>query len=377
MAQASLAIFTNIYALLSSRAFKSIYMRIFMPILVFLFLTLPTIAQKIESIQPLSLSNGDTTTAIRWTAQFDNTFVFLCKNKRHMYYGENISALNKMDLRDEFFKVFDTSEVKQEGELIHKIEAWEDELFFTNFYFLRVGEDIGLFADFVIEGFQYEYALSFHKRFIFVFDPKTLKGKKLLFLDLPTAEPQPIVRKVFSTPNTSSMPNLFADVEYEEETTKPVLIGLATSTSPAISFPNSFQLPQNNYRQVLQGQKFNYSTKIGNETQHFYSNGYEIIDMEKQEIFFASPDSTMILSPILFVENHPCVVVATINMEQMRNSNFRYVSVLDGSYIKDVDHRKLPSFYIHNLTGLSYSEQGPYLGFRNIEGKPHLIHFTP
>ncbi|MFN3528672.1 MAG: hypothetical protein ACK417_01955 [Bacteroidia bacterium] len=352
-------------------------MRIQLTLILCSLLSLSGFSQKIESVHPLALSNGDTMTAVTRVAQFNNTFLFLSKKKRHIYYGEDLSALQIIDLRDEFFKVFDTSYVKTEGEQVHKIKAWQEDLFFSNFYFLRVGPDIGLFADFVIESHQYEYMLAFHRVIVLLFDSTTFRSKKILFVNLPETEPKPIIRKGFSTPNTAQSPNIFVDVEYADETTLPVLIGLSSPDAPAISFPSSFRLPPNNYRSMIMGMKFNYSVPIGDRTYHLFSNGFEIVDMDQKELFFTSPDSTMILSPILFVENQPCVVVATINMEQMRNSNFRYVSVLDGSYVKDVDHRKLPSFYIHNLTGLSYSEQGPYLGFRNIEGKPHLIHFTP
>jgi hypothetical protein len=335
------------------------------------------IAQTIESTHPLSLSNGEPMAPITLAVQFNDTYVFKSTNKRDIYFGKNLNNLNKLDFRDEFFKVFDSSAVKSEAESIHKVKDWRENLFFSNLHFLRIGPDIGIAADFVIESYQYEYMLPYHKVFILLFDSTTFRSKKILFIDLPKTEPQPIIRNVLNTPNTALNPYIYVDVEYEEETSLPVFIGLSAPNTPVISFPVDFQLPPNSLRSGYIGRKLNYSVLINNEVRHLYSNGFEIIDMDKKEILFIGPESSEILSPILFVQNHPCVLVADIDFKQMRAVNYRFLSVMDGSLIKIADYKQLPSHYIQNLTGLSDYSSEIQSGFRNIDGKPHLVRFTP
>jgi hypothetical protein len=344
--------------------------------LFFLLCTYALYGQNEVSVEPLALKSGEEMTTVTMAAQYNDSYYLFSKNKRYIYFGENLFALNVADIRMEFFNVFDTSHAKLEGEIEYNIKSW-DELFFTNFYFLKVGSDIGLFADFVIEGYQSDIGIPFHKTFVLLFDPNSMKSKKLFFIQLPITEPKPIIRKVFSTPNTSLTPHLYADVEYSEETLLPPIIGLATPTSLATAFPPTFQLPRNNFRPILQGLKFNYSTILDGHNKHLYSNGYEILDMENLDIFFVSPDSSMILSPILFVEGKPYVVVADIDMKRMKNTNYRYVSVSDAKQERTLSREKLPAIYVQNLTGNSYVGHDVQIGFRNIDNKPYLVKFRP
>lgn len=342
-------------------------------LLLLLLLSTLANAQKIETIHPLTQESGDTLKQISKTAKFNESYLFLSKDKKTVYKGENLENLRVANINKMFHQVLDTSRMKKNAN-VEFIEVKWDELFFYYHSFILADGDLGLSGEFVTESYRDEdVMLPFHKAFIIIFD-NLLNIKAIRFVELPSLGSETIITNIFSVGKS----NIVVEVKNQESTSLPVFIGVQSSNAEKVlSFPPNFKLPRNNYRNVLTGIRFQYSSSFSNHTYSLYSNGYEIIDMEKQEIFFVSPDSTMILSPILFVENQPCVVVATINMEQMKNSNYRYVSVLDGSFVKAVDHSNLPSFYIHNLTGLSYSEQGPYLGFRNIEGKPHLIHFTP
>jgi len=349
----------------------------YLSILLFsLLLSFTLYAQNEESVDPLVLRSGEEMTAVSMAAQYNDSYYLFSENKRYIYFGDDLFSLNVADIRFEFFKVFDTSQVKREGETEYKIKSW-DELFFTNFYFLKIGSDVGLFADFLIEGYQSDFGVPFHKTFVLLFDPNTMKSKKLFFIHLPKTQPKPIIRKVFSTPNTSLTPHLYVDVEYAEETNLPPIIALASSTGLATPFSPTFQLPPNDFRSVLLGLKFNYSTFIDGRYRHLYSNAYEIVDMENREIFFVSPDSTMILSPILFAEGIPYVVVADIDIKRMENANFRYVSVLDPKQQRTLNRENLPTIYVQSLSGLSYTGQDVQVGFRNIDNKPFVVKFRP
>ena len=341
-----------------------------------LLLSSSVFAQKIETMHPLIQENGDTIKEISKTAKFKETYIFLAKDKKTIYGGENLTKLKVIDIDEIFHHGLDTSKLKINAEQDSVVVKWKDAFIYFN-SFLLVNGDIGLSGGFVTESYiDEEIMLPFHRDFILVFDT-LLQFKAIRFVELPIMNPKPTIRNVFSVGIGSSSSELFAEVKYQEPTSAPVFIGLSTSRTNATPFPASFSLPMNNFRRSFAGPRFSYSFLNDDSIINLYSNGYEIVDMDNKSIFFACPDSTMILSPILLVDQQACVVVATIDMEKMKNSNFRYVSILDGSYVKDVDHKKLPSFYIHNLTGLSYAKEDPYLGFRIIEGKPYLVRFTP
>lgn len=328
-------------------------------------------AQQITSSIPFTNERGEQIGTINLAAKLNERYLLLAANKSYFYFGNDPSMLKAIDPRATFFQLFDTSSVKETLSLAYQKEQWED-VFLGYDAIIAVDSGVILAGHCLFEVFHRDFAIPKTHFFLLHFN-SDMNPVAISFYEVPTSTQVPAIRNVFTT-NLNGKTALMAEVDYGPEIDSPVFVAIGPMKQTFNTTISANKLSNNRMRSGFLPLKFSYVISKGEVTKHFYSTGFEIIDLDRQTLFYQAPDASIIMSPMMMVGSELCVVVADVDLQLMGSTNFRYVAVESNEVVRSVANSQLPYRYFVRKGSSHASDME---GIKNMNGSAHLIRFTP